>query len=164
MLNPASIDVYDTAAPTKSQPKNTIKKKVMELFEEMDTHKHTDVIQHENESFDEFKPVGTQTQRAIAAKQPKPPQDNGITTEEFTALKPPQQPSQYRPYYSNPSSTYIDQHGQLLQRMNHMISLLEEQQEERTEHVVEELILYSFLGIFTIFMIDGFARVGKYSR
>jgi high-affinity K+ transport system ATPase subunit B len=45
-----------------------------------------------------------------------------------------------------------------------MINLLEEKQDEKTNNVVEEVILYSFLGIFIIFVVDSFARVGKYVR
>jgi hypothetical protein len=45
-----------------------------------------------------------------------------------------------------------------------MISLLEQQQDEKTNNVTEELILYSFLGIFVIFLVDSFVRVGKYVR
>ena len=45
-----------------------------------------------------------------------------------------------------------------------MIHLLEEQKNEKTGSVTEELILYSFLGIFIIFIVDSFARVGKYVR
>ena len=45
-----------------------------------------------------------------------------------------------------------------------MIFLLEEQRDERTGQVTEELILYLFLGIFTIFVLDTFVKTGKYSR
>jgi hypothetical protein len=45
-----------------------------------------------------------------------------------------------------------------------MIYLLEEQQNEKTGHVTEEVILYSFLGVFIIFVLDSFARAGKYIR
>ena len=60
------------------------------------------------------------------------------------------------PQYTNKS--------ELTQKLNYMIHLLEEQQDERTGHVFEELILYSFLGIFIIFVVDSFARAGKYVR
>ena len=53
---------------------------------------------------------------------------------------------------------------ELLTKLNQVIYLLEEQQNEKTGHVTEELILYSFLGIFIIFIVDSFARVGKYVR
>ena len=52
----------------------------------------------------------------------------------------------------------------LLQKLNYMISLLEDQQDEKTNNVTEEVILYSFLGIFIIFIVDSFAKVGKYVR
>ena len=52
----------------------------------------------------------------------------------------------------------------LMQKINYMIHLLEEKQDEKTNNVTEEIILYSFLGIFIIFVIDSFARVGKYVR
>ena len=42
--------------------------------------------------------------------------------------------------------------------------LLEEQQNEKTNHITEELILYLFLGIFIIFVLDSFARASKYIR
>ena len=52
----------------------------------------------------------------------------------------------------------------MLEKLNYMIMLLEEQQNERTDHIMEELILYFFLGIFMIFMVDSFVRSGKYVR
>ena len=52
----------------------------------------------------------------------------------------------------------------LLEKLNYMIHLLEEQQNEKTNSVTEELILYIFLGIFVIFVVDSFTKVGKYTR
>jgi hypothetical protein len=52
----------------------------------------------------------------------------------------------------------------LLQKLDHIISLLEDQQDEKTGHVTEELVLYCFLGVFIIFIVDSFARAGKYVR
>jgi hypothetical protein len=54
--------------------------------------------------------------------------------------------------------------AELLERINYMIFLLEEQRDERTGQVTEELILYVFLGVFTIFVLDTFVKTGKYSR
>jgi hypothetical protein len=62
----------------------------------------------------------------------------------------------------NVGSTDINQ--ALIDKLNYMINLLEEQQDERTNNVTEEVILYSFLGIFIIFVVDSFARVSKYVR
>ena len=77
------------------------------------------------------------------------------------------------PYYSgnNASATAASNNYQmggensaLLEKLNYMIHLLEEQQDEKTSNVTEEVILYCFLGIFIIFMADSFVRVGKYVR
>jgi hypothetical protein len=68
------------------------------------------------------------------------------------------------PYYNNQMNAENKNQDPLLEKLNYMILLLEEQQNERTEHIMEELILYFFLGIFMIFMVDSFARSGKYVR
>ena len=76
------------------------------------------------------------------------------------------------PYYNMPSSSSYslngggggDKNDVLIEKLNYMIHLLEEQQDERTNNVTEEVILYSFLGVFIIFIVDSFARVGKYVR
>jgi hypothetical protein len=70
-----------------------------------------------------------------------------------------------KPYYSQVNyQVPIDEDSVLLKKMNYMITLLEDQQDERTNNVTEEVILYSFLGIFIIFIADTFVRVGKYVR
>ena len=57
-----------------------------------------------------------------------------------------------------------DNYRLLTDKLNYMINLLEEQQDEKTNNVTEEVVLYSFLGIFIIFIVDSFARAGKYVR
>jgi hypothetical protein len=53
----------------------------------------------------------------------------------------------------------------LLEKINYMIHMLEQQQHEKTSNITEEFILYSFLGIFVIYIVDSFSRVGgKYKR
>jgi hypothetical protein len=71
-----------------------------------------------------------------------------------------------KPYYNiNTLPTNNAQNPDILiQKLNYMINLLEEKQDERTNNVTEEVVLYSFLGIFIIFIVDSFARVGKYVR
>ena len=41
---------------------------------------------------------------------------------------------------------------------------MEEQRESEKHLITEELILYVFLGIFIIYVLDSFVRVGKYTR
>jgi hypothetical protein len=70
-------------------------------------------------------------------------------------------------YYNTPTTSQYPENIQnslLIDKLNYMIHLLEEKQDERTNNVTEEVILYSFLGIFIIFIVDSFTRVGKYSR
>uniref|UniRef100_A0A6C0ERA0 Uncharacterized protein n=1 Tax=viral metagenome TaxID=1070528 RepID=A0A6C0ERA0_9ZZZZ len=71
-----------------------------------------------------------------------------------------------KPYYNvnYNNSTESPSQDILLQKLNYMINLLEDQQDEKTNNVTEEVVLYSFLGIFIIFVVDSFARVGKYVR
>ena len=80
-------------------------------------------------------------------------------------LSPPTHP-QYN-QNQNQNTQYINsQNSQdiLIDKLNYMINLLEEQQDEKTNNITEEIILYSFLGIFIIFIVDSFSRVGKYTR
>lgn len=72
----------------------------------------------------------------------------------------------YYPYREPQNSDIVEQPSQdlLLKKLNYMITLLEEQQDEKTNNVTEEVILYSFLGIFIIFIADTFVRAGKYTR
>jgi len=74
-----------------------------------------------------------------------------------------------KPYYANMGigqTTHIGGYGdnKLLEKINYMIHLLEEQGHEKTNHITEEFILYTFLGVFIIFVVDSFARSGKYTR
>ena len=70
----------------------------------------------------------------------------------------------YKTNYDNTMNNAAPSQDVLLNKINYMISLLEDQQDEKTNNVTEEIILYSFLGIFIIFVVDSFAKVGKYVR
>ena len=97
-------------------------------------------------------------------------QSNQNIQETFTQLPSEYAKQYYQQYvpYFNQMSDDMTPNGankdELLNKLNQIIYLLEEQQDEKTGHVTEELILYSFLGIFIIFIVDSFARVGKYVR
>ena len=52
----------------------------------------------------------------------------------------------------------------IMEKINYMIHLLEQQHNEKTSNIMEEFILYTFLGVFVIFIVDSFARAGKYTR
>jgi hypothetical protein len=72
-------------------------------------------------------------------------------------------------YYSSESSNFVssssnDSNQVLIEKLNYMINLLEEQQDQKSGSVTEEVVLYSFLGVFIIFVVDSFTKVGKYTR
>ena len=96
--------------------------------------------------------------------------DSVVTRENFETL-----PSTYASQYYQQYVPYSQQQSQgdsglpgskddLMQKMNHIIQMLEDQQDEKTGSVTEELILYCFLGVFVIFVVDSFVRAGKYVR
>jgi hypothetical protein len=92
---------------------------------------------------------------------------NNKSVEEYYNKMLPVKNINNRQYYSNNSNvsmTTDNSQDMLIKKLNYMINLLEEQQDERTNNVTEEVVLYSFLGIFIIFVVDSFARVGKYVR
>jgi len=67
--------------------------------------------------------------------------------------------------YTAPNYTQtLSNNDLLMEKINYMIHLLEEQHDEKSGSVTEEVILYSFLGIFIIFIVDSFYYVGKYTR
>lgn len=130
----------------------------------------------EDDGLSDFNPIGNPESAGVERmdnvnilSQSDMEQPTNIT-EQFTQLPSEyakQYYQQYVPYY-NQSSDNITHNGigkdELLTKLNHVIYLLEEQQDQNTGHVTEELVLYSFLGIFIIFIVDSFARVGKYVR
>tara|TARA_Y100001970_G_scaffold294325_1_gene450588 strand:- start:2224 stop:2871 length:648 start_codon:yes stop_codon:yes gene_type:complete len=65
--------------------------------------------------------------------------------------------------YNNSSRMTYD-NNELVSKLDYIIHLLEEQHNEKTNHITEELILYLFLGIFIIYVLDSFARASKYIR
>jgi hypothetical protein len=52
----------------------------------------------------------------------------------------------------------------VIEKLNRMIEMFEEQKEIKTTKKNEEIILYCFIGVFTIYIIDSFVSIGKYSR
>jgi hypothetical protein len=58
----------------------------------------------------------------------------------------------------------VTNNKELLSKINYVIHLLEEQRSEKTNYITEELILYLFLGVFIIFVLDTFFKSSKYTR
>lgn len=62
------------------------------------------------------------------------------------------------------SSSSSSSSDRIMEKLNRMLHILEEQQFEPTKHITEEFILYTFLGVFVIYIVDSFTRAGKYIR
>ena len=73
-------------------------------------------------------------------------------------------PPTYRHQVMGGGGTNDQFNNKLLDKINYMIHMLEEQHNEKTNNITEEFILYTFLGIFIIFIVDSFSRAGKYIR
>lgn len=73
-------------------------------------------------------------------------------------------PSQYNPIGSNGNTTATSIDSRLMEKINYMIHMLENMEYEKTANVTEEFILYTFLGVFIIFVVDSFSKGGKYVR
>ena len=70
------------------------------------------------------------------------------------------------PYYSKMgiSGSNGGSGDKMMDRINYMTQMLESLQMEKTNHVAEEFVLYTLLGVFMIYIVDGFSKGGKYIR
>jgi formylmethanofuran dehydrogenase subunit E-like metal-binding protein len=53
---------------------------------------------------------------------------------------------------------------ELLDKMNKILEMFEDQKEIKTGQKNEEIVLYCFLGVFIIYIMDSFVNIGRYSR
>ena len=100
--------------------------------------------------------------------------DESLTVEKFSNIRSNSDNDYYDQYalYKNNSmesnnnnNDYVSNNNtELLKKLDNILHILEEQNEEKTNYIIEELILYVFLGIFIIFIIDSFVKAGKYTR
>jgi hypothetical protein len=49
-------------------------------------------------------------------------------------------------------------------KLNYILDILEQQKDIKTHQKKEEIILYFFLGLFIIYILNSFVEIGKYSR
>ena len=62
---------------------------------------------------------------------------------------------------SGSSNNMSGTNAALVEKLNYIIHMLEEKKDEKTGHVIEELVLYCFLGIFIIFVVDTFTHAAS---
>tara|TARA_B100001093_G_scaffold428841_2_gene423813 strand:- start:500 stop:1075 length:576 start_codon:yes stop_codon:yes gene_type:complete len=109
--------------------------------------------------------------KPVLTKQPdEVVEDDSINQNDFNSLDDyaanEKYYNQYIPYYTEAQNQpkMLDNKDKLFEKLNYVIHLLEEEKDSKTNNVTEELVLYMFLGVFVIFIVDSFARVSKYTR
>jgi len=99
--------------------------------------------------------------------------DEPLTKEGFSEIKggySQQYYDQFIPYATSasdssmPSSNGNFNNSEIMTKLNYLINLIEEGHDEKKNSVTEELVLYCFLGVFVIFIVDSFTKAGKYVR
>jgi hypothetical protein len=133
-LSTWSYPFYEDNVPIDKRA--TSRKKINQTVKKIDS---------EDDDLADFKPI---------ASVPQVPVEPPVVQEE---------PIPVMSNYPIPSSERSSS-SSLSEKINYMIQLLEEQKDEKTGRVTEEIILYIFLGIFVIFVLDSFVKTGKYSR
>jgi len=176
-LNPAILEAFNNDDDEAGAFPPTPQSSGVEKTKEQEEKKHTDsMVNMSNDVM--FRTLGR-------APQPTYPEDNELDLNDYSNYGDEKKNEEYYkrvlpgyPQQKNPNQNLINRpyynqvnyqipetaDSVLLQKMNYMITLLEDQQDERTNNVTEEVILYSFLGIFIIFIADTFVRAGKYVR
>ena len=76
----------------------------------------------------------------------------------------PQNMEYKEPYYSKMGISNSPMDNKMTEKLNYMIHLLENLENEKTANIAEEFVLYTFLGVFIIFVLDSFSGKGKYIR
>ena len=145
--------------------------KVSVLLEQIHNQSDTDDNDEQEGGLADFNPVPKPISSGVTRTIERDAPIDDISIGEDDAI-PSQYAKQYYQQYApsfNSNSVPVSNIGggeqsNIIEKMNYMIHLLEEQQDQKTNHVTEEIILYSFLGVFVIFVVDSFARVGKYVR
>ena len=148
--------------------KATPSKKVMEFLNSMD---HSKTEEEDDDSLADFAPPPNPELTSLPNDKKEDDVDAAVSPEAFNNInvseeKIKQYYNNYLPYYDTASNN-ANVHGSkddLMKKLNYMIHLLEENKDEKTNTVTEELILYMFLGVFVIFVVDSFAKAGKYTR
>ena len=174
MSQPLQYSLYDEQPSiqknnkrNRTYKKKPVSKKVKNFLESMENQTGPADFSDSPQEY----PAHPQKPAPLKRKSDKEKSD--VPVESFTQLPegayaPPNQEyyNQYIPYFTNAmENPRIDApREELMKKLNYMIHLLEEQQDEKTGNVAEELILYLFLGIFVIFVVDSFARAAKYTR
>ena len=155
---------------------NTRNIKVNELLEKMSSLKTND----DGDYLENFTPLSYPEQgQEVKVENSILPSDYSmkrrhVTNTNFTADKPSNIHSDFnrvydattsKPFYTTGTGLGKEsKNDKITDRLGYIVHLLEQQQNEKTDNVLEECVLYVLLGTFVIFVVDSFSRGGKYIR
>lgn len=157
---------------------NTRNTKVNDLLEKMTSLKTND----DGDYLENFTPLSYPEQdqdQEVKVENSILPNDytmkrRHVTNSNFAADKPPNIHSDFnriydvttsKPFYTTGTGLGKDsKNDKITDRLGYIVHLLEQQQNEKTDNVLEECVLYVLLGTFVIFVVDSFSRGGKYIR
>ena len=170
-LAPSTDEDDDETAPVDVSSDEDRTSKVTQLLQQM-TSAH---IENVGEGLTNFQPLSYPEMDSSAKPSPPPTLPRYPPSSNFAANPPSlEKTGDYRKIYDVPvhltnkpyydQATIVKKEDTVLDRLGYIVHLLEEQQNERTENVLEEYILYVLLGTFVIFVVDSFSRGGRYVR
>jgi hypothetical protein len=151
--------IYDTI-PKRADNRITSKRKESSRVESM-----LKELNDPTEDLGEFKPPAKPISTTIDKNDYNDSHDTvveGYNNMDSTSIDNYYQ--QYVPSLSSTPTPILNDNKVLLDKLNFMIHLLEEDKDTKKGSVTEEVVLYSFLGVFIIFVVDSFVKVGKYVR
>ena len=182
-IQPSASMLFSTALQVlkNGEPDNVVKAKSQEPpKQEFPTYLNDN--SNEDSNLENFEPLNNSEESQLNTHTQIPPSNLSLNSNDLvnntnlpkendqysdeTKETPSNVNSNYVPYYTkvNEAANLHGNKDPLLEKLNYVIHLLEEEKDEKTENIGEEVILYGFLGVFVIFVVDSFARVGKYVR
>jgi hypothetical protein len=182
-LQPATIEDTQTIMNERNDKVNDLLNKITSIENQENTGKMGNFVPLPNPNIQVKKDMtdNTETGEYTSTIPNLPSFHNALNVQKGGVYSPNNIPasvySNYRMSYDNPllfnkipqknGNTQGNAHmvdNKILEKINYLIHLMEEQQMEKTSNITEEFILYTFLGVFIIFVVDSFARSGKYTR
>jgi hypothetical protein len=175
-LNAAPFDTIEESTSTSKREtahNKTVKMDVVvpNKIATMRKHLVLDSMDAEDSGLVDFNPPSRPTSVGVERTKDRSNDDNDEPFEpDYTissGLSTKLDETNYNEQYSPPhygDHRAVDMNTPFINKLDYMIHLLEEQREIKTGSATEEVILYSFLGVFIIFVLDSFARAGRYTR
>lgn len=115
-----------------------------------------------SDDIDDYKPQ-------LTTKKQENNNDNDINVEGFNQMDENTWNENYyqqyiTPNHKQPINNDSSGNQEILDKLDYLIHSFETSEDLKKESTTEDVVLYCFLGIFMIFTVDSFVKVGKYVR